>query len=451
MSDLVPNPKPLPLRVPPADGEAWPGYLTRLAHEYRCREAHLVLPISRHWAQRLTFPAPSTTCYGIAMTAPVAEATARRMNLSPAEIQAMQLSTHDGVTVSFDDTTIEKFDPVVGAAIRPDFTHLGWLSYKGIRRWCRRCEQDGWAVAPLMWHYPWATMCQFHGEPLRRERLSTNWEAWADGLSAIDVKTMVTAQAKLEDIVSSKGAFRRHSALDGFLELRVATEALATQQTDWHRPDLGNHEWIPRVLPDALDAIETHSGASSDALEQLIGDPHESLLLVRILQRHGVTSPFGLRHELSARYGGNPAHGLMTPDTQIHVPVDQCPPVAESVRVHTINFIRDRGLPHNLVIPTLSDYAPWLSLSSSHVAASQTAYMMLARRSLRETCRRFHPWNREQGPLRRLWWHLESTGQFDQYFSDVRAALLVLVHERPWEAERPLYGCGRKLRDAPPA
>lgn len=205
MSDLNSDPQPLPLRILPVEGESWPGYLTRIAREYRCRESNLVRPISRRWAQRLTLPAPSTTCYGIAMTAPVAEATARRMNLSPAEIQAMQLSTHDGVTVSFDDTTVEKFDPVVGAAIRPDFTHLGWLSYKGVRRWCRRCEQDGRAVAPLVWHYPWVTMCQFHGEPLRRERLSTSWEAWADGLSASDVRTMVTAQAKLQAIVASKG------------------------------------------------------------------------------------------------------------------------------------------------------------------------------------------------------------------------------------------------------
>lgn len=197
--DLNESVKPLALRVAPFEGEAWPAYLERTAHEYRCHPATLVEPISRRWANRLRRGAHTACTSGISMTLPVAEATAQRLNLSRTEILAMQMSAHQGLTLSVDEDTTALFDPVLGHARTSDIGTVGWMAHPMMRRWCRVCDQERPDVDLLIWRYPWVTVCNQHDVLLypcnKADYENATWDEWEE---------LFDTQDDLEDILEGR-------------------------------------------------------------------------------------------------------------------------------------------------------------------------------------------------------------------------------------------------------
>lgn len=419
MSDLEPDPKPLPLRIPPVEGECWRSYLNRVAHEYRCRDQDLVSAVSQRWAARLT-RWPSTACSGIAMTVPVAKAIAQRLNLTPEEVQAMQLSVHDGLTITLgSEAASERFDPVFGTNRLGHFASLGWLAAFGTSRRCPQCV--GTAVVPLIWHYPWVTVCRRHGQLLERAQ-----EIGPPELSENVVTRLLNVQVELEAIVSGTSTFDRLTPREGFREIRAVVETLNPHPGERRVPDLWRAEHLTEALPLALEAVQGRPDVWSDAIDYLLGNQTMSISLVRQLQRHGASNPFGLRSDLAARHVGNPAHALIGPGSQIRVPADHCLLMTRSQR-RQAKAAFPTLLPRASVVPTLTDYTPWLTTADATLAATQTAYMMVTAGTLHQAIQDRPSWATQHRPLRRTWWHLESTGQLDEYFDAVRAALRTLL------------------------
>lgn len=89
-----------------------------------------------------------------------------------------------------------------------------------------------------------------------------------------------------------------------------------------------------------------------------------------------------------------------------------------------------RMIPEHLAIPTPTDFTPWLTTRDVQIAAAQAAIMMATGGSLKAACDHLNWPGTRQVPLRRLWWHLESTGQFGEYLDAVQRVSRALLHDR---------------------
>lgn len=418
------DPEPLPLRIPPIHEEAWPGYLQRTARAYRCKPAHLVAPISERWAGRLRRDHLGACTGGIAMTADVAAATARRLNLEVEEVQAMQLSVHHGVTVSLDEETTRAFDPVTGSATITDLPSLGWIADPRRRRWCPRCDRDYPDVDQITWTYPWAVLCLRHHTLLHPHDADRNGD-----VSASRWRRLHQTQAHLESIMRSTRGFSRLSPRDGFVELLAAAEVLASRRQDIMLEASTVYEpWVMAdVLPAAFIAVETPMDRWPDELDDLIEGRHRGAYLAAVLQKHRASSPFGLRADLT-RFAGEPGHFLRPWAKDVYLPAEHRPSTASWSRARARRLL-PRSMPQHLTVPTLTDFTPWMSTQHAQVAAAQIAHMLTTGSCLKDACDDLGWSQPHQVPLRRLWWHLESTGRFGEYLGAVGDAVHLLLGE----------------------
>lgn len=421
--DLNESVTPLALRVAPFEGEAWPAYLERTADEYQCHPATLVEPISPRWANRIHRGRTACTS-GISMTLPVAEAAAQRLNLTTPEVLAMQMSAHQGITLSLDEDAIALFDPVVGTAKARDVGRAGWLAHPRWRRWCPRCDRERPDVDLLIWRYPWVTVCLQH-EALLRPCAKGD----SENATSFDWVDLVDTQADLEAILAGRRSFERLSALDGFTELLAATAVLASRRgTSALEPtDIWQPSFMAKLLPDAFTAVETPIDEWPNSLGDLIRGKHEGAYLNHILQNFGATSPFGLRSDLT-RYVTEPGHFLDPWARDIRIPVEHQPLVTPRTRAAAMTAL-PRMIPQRLAVPTLTDFTPWLTTRDVQIAAAQAAFMMTTGATLKEACDHLEWPGTKQVPLRRLWWHLESTGHFGEYLSVVNRVARHLAHD----------------------
>lgn len=422
--DLNESVKPLALRITPVEGEAWPAYLERTAGEYQCHPATLIEPVSRRWANRLRRGGPTACTSGISMTVPVAEATAQRLNLSRTEVLAMQMSAHQGVTLSLDEEDTALFDPVVGTARAPDVGHVGWMAHPRRRRWCPLCDRERPDVDLLIWRYPWITVCLQHRVLLspcnQGDYENATWDEWED---------LFDTQADLEDILAGRRSFQRLSLRDGFTELLAATAVLASRRgaTALEPTDVWQPSFMARLLPDAFTAVETPIDGWPHELDDLTRGSHRGAYLNAMLQRFGATSPFGLRSDLT-RYVTEPGHFLHQWARDIRIPSEHQPLVTPRSRA-TAMAILPRMIPERLAVPTLTDFTPWLTTRDIQIAAAQAAFMLATGGTLKDACDQFDWPGTRQVPLRRQWWHLESTAQFGEYLDAVGQVARVLERE----------------------
>ncbi|MET4079537.1 TniQ family protein [Janibacter sp. UYMM211] len=423
-----PDPEPLPLRIAPATAEAWPGYLNRTARAYRCEPAHLVAPISSRWASRLRRPHLAACTAGIAMTDDVAAATARRLNLRVEEVQAMQLSVHHGLTVSLDEETTRAFDPVSGSATTTDLRSLGWIADPRRRRWCPRCDPD---VDRIAWAYPWAVLCLAHHTLLHPHDADRNGD-----VSASRWGRLHHTQARLESILAGTRGFSRLSPRDGFVELLAAAEVLASRRQDILLEASTVYEpWVMAdVLPAAFTAVETPMDRWPEELDVLVEGKHRGAYLAAVLQKHGSSSPFGLRADLT-RFAGEPGHFIRPWAKDIYLPTAHRPITASWSRERARRLL-PRSMPEHLTVPTLTDFTPWMSDAHCQVAAAQIAHMLTTGACLKDACDDLGWSQPHQVPLRRLWWHLESTGRFGEYLHAVGQAVHLLL-DQPMSSPAP--------------
>lgn len=421
--DLNENVTPLALRVAPFEGEAWPAYLERTADEYQCHPATLVEPISRRWANRLHRGRTACTS-GISMTRPVAEATAQRLNLTGPEVLAMQMAAHQGITVSLDKGATTVFDPVFGTARASDVGRVGWIAHPRWRRWCPLCDRERPDVDVLIWRYPWVTACLKHEALLRPCA-----KGEPDNATPPEWEDLIDTQADLEDILAGRRSFHRVSVRDGFTELLAATAVLASRRgsATLEPTDVWQPSFMASLLPDAFIAVETPIDEWPESLNDLIRDKHKGAYLNHILQKFGATSPFGLRSDLT-RYVNEPGHFLDPWARDIRIPSEHRPLVTPRTRVAAMTAL-PRMLPEHLVVPALTDFTPWLSTRDVQIAAAQAAFMLATGGTLKEACDHLNWPGTRQVPLRRLWWHLESTGQFGDYLETLHGLSQALQRE----------------------
>lgn len=79
-------------------------------------------------------------------------------------------------------------------------------------------------------------------------------------------------------------------------------------------------------------------------------------------------------------------------------------------------------LPREFVAPTLSDFTPWQSIPQAQRAAGLAALMIITGDDMKTAGEHQGNDGRNQMPLRRTWWNLESRGLLADYFDVVGAA-----------------------------
>ena len=286
----------LPLRVDPVLGEAWPSYLERVASAYQCHPALLVAPIHDQWGRRLRRDRRPATVQGVGMARITTVAVAHRLNLRVHEVQEMQLSAHDEVTVTLPRVVADTFDPVQGGAPIHRLADTGWIGRSAGRRWCLRCEQMDPGVRLLHWAYPWVVMCLRHRELLHPYDPDTTQEVMPQAWERLH-----QVQYGLEQIVLEEGCFARLSPREGFAEMLAMTVQLMACR---HGIRCGaTNLWQPWVMADVLplawEAVQTPIDRWSADLLAAIDTPRRRAYLTNALQWHGANSPFGLRGDLA--------------------------------------------------------------------------------------------------------------------------------------------------------
>lgn len=427
--DVHDAPRPLPLRLEPQPRETLPGYLKRVAVTFSASPAAVVAPISARWATRIRAGRCARSS-GIAMTDRTVASTARRLNLTPDEVRAMLASTDEDITIGFDRVPAATFDPATGTATLAHQATLGWLVDARFDRFCRACDRQTPDITRLEWRYPWYTICPIHLCLLRPHNPDENADT--------DFDELLEVQEQLMAIITGQDSFARLSRRDGFIELNAAVEVLSRVRGGLRLKMTGLVEpwFIARILPDAFTAIETPMDTWPDTVLDLAGGKHPGGALSWALERHGATSPFGLRADL-LRYAGQHGQYLGLWAKDIRIPAEHLLLATSDAKVRARTTFPPL-LPRELVVPELSDFTPWLSIPQAQRAAGLAALMIVTGDDMKTAGEHQGNHGRNQMALRRTWWNLESRGLLADYFDAVAATAqrLLASTDVPADASR---------------
>lgn len=290
-----PSPPPLPVRLDPMPGEWWTGYLARVAARWSTGRAALVRPISRTWAWNQMW-VDMTANRGIHMNRDTIDSTAVRFNLSPEEVEAMQLTHHLGPTLRENHPGIGWFDPTLPMEVGGSDAHkLAWFAALQRRRRCPQCRTEHPAVERLEWRTGWITCCTRHGLLLDETAASRE-----PALLGPAPPALLAVTTHLESIRAGAAQFESVSPTQGFLELQVATRVLAD-----HRAGRSARPIAPipsaetaRVLVAAYAAVQTPVAEwPREALPLL--EAASGRRVLRVLGRLGAVDPRGLAGALT--------------------------------------------------------------------------------------------------------------------------------------------------------
>lgn len=419
--DLNEHPPPLVLRVEPVDGETFSGYLQRVADAHLALPWQVIAPISQTWAKRLRGRPSATTC-DVAMTEPTTLAVAERLNLAPDLVSAMLLAQHADKTIDVDEEIAGRFDPVFGSASTHGLETLGWVAHPRTRRWCPSCVEGGRPLLRIEWRYPWMTLCPDHERPLNTDEHETT--------AGTDWSGMLDTQRQLLDILNNDARFNRLPTRQGFIELLAATEVLIWWRT--RTPFRPTQVWPMRlmadVLPLAFTAVEQPIGRWPLQLGDLTrGRRHPGAFLQQLLWTRGASTPFGLRADLT-RYVESPGHYLPSWARDTYAPREHLLLTTQAMKDHARTTF-PRLWPLELTVPALTDYSPWLTTRDAQIAAAMTALMLATGDDLKTTCQTLGWSDTKQLPLRRLWWHLGSTGALSDYLAHLSETATSMLAE----------------------
>lgn len=429
--DLNERPPALVLRVEPVEGEIFSGYLQRVADAHLAKPWQVIAPISQTWAERLRGRPSATTC-DVAMTEPTTRAVAQRLNLTTDQVTAMLLARHAGTTIDDDEDTAGRFDPVIGTATTHDLDTAGGVAHPKTRRWCPTCVAGGRPLLRTEWRYPWMTLCPDHYRPLNTDEHETTAGTGWSGL--------LDTQRQLVAILNDNARFTRLPTRQGFIELLAATEVLTWWRTrELFRP---TRTWPTRlmadVLPLAFTAIEHPIDRWPPQLDDLTRGHHRGAFLQGVLWTRGASTPFGLRADLT-RYVEHPGHHLPSWARDTYAPREHLLLTTQAMKAQARATL-PRLWPLELTVPALTDYSPWLSTRDAQIAAAMTALMLATGDDLKTACQTLTWSDRNQLPLRRLWWHLGSTGVLSDYLSAVGETAAAMLAE---SSRAPALGAAR--------
>lgn len=406
--DLNEHPPSLVLRVKPVEGETFSGYLQRVADAHLAHPWQVVAPISQTWAERLR-GRPSATTSDVAMTEPTTLAAAERLNLAPAQVAAMLLARHAGKTIDLHEDTAGRFDPVFGSATTHDLDTVGWVAHPQTRRWCPECVSRGRPLLRIEWRYPWMTLCLDHERPLTTDEHETT--------AGTDWSGLLDTQRQLVAILNDEARFNRLPTRQGFIELLAAAEVLIWWRT--RAPFRPTQVWptglMADVLPLALTAVEQPIDRWPLQLGDLTRGRHPGAFLQQALWTRGASTPFGLRADLT-RYVESPGHYLPSWARDTYAPREHLLLTTQAIKDHARTTF-PRLWPLELTVPALTDYSPWLTTRDAQIAAALTALMLATGDDLKTACTTLRWSDANQLPLRRLWWHLGSTGALSDYLT----------------------------------
>lgn len=139
----------IPITVEPVVGEAWEGYLRRVADANACSAQAIADQIGlRHRGRWPAF-------HGVTLTPAATSRVANALALTPAQVIDMQLARYDGVAVDLHG--LGSGDPFAAAR---QVAGRGWIFLAGTR-FCPACLAEG-GVWRLAWRLPWVTVCTRH-------------------------------------------------------------------------------------------------------------------------------------------------------------------------------------------------------------------------------------------------------------------------------------------------
>ena len=155
------NARPLPIRVEPYEDEPWSNYLDRIASRLAATRQTIRRALGINHGR-----GASAVDWGLAMATPTRDRCARRLNLEPSAVEAMQMQRFAGRVLDFPPDSVAALDPVLDPATgsrRGALARAGWMYARPASRACPEClreQPDRWY---LSWRLPWHLHCSTHG------------------------------------------------------------------------------------------------------------------------------------------------------------------------------------------------------------------------------------------------------------------------------------------------
>ena len=251
------NARPLPIRVEPYEDEPWSNYLDRIASRLSATPQTVRHALGIYHGRRA-----SAVDWGLAMGMPTRDRCARRLNLEPSAVEAMQMQRFTGRVLDFPPDSVAALDPVLDPATgsrHGALARAGWMYARPASRACSEClreQPDRWY---LSWRLPWHLHCSTHG------LLITPADEEPERIAA-DSECLSAERALLTRAYAAEPS---RESLDYVADVcAVADSLIATRlgRPAWHTP---RASLLRLVLVEAVYVAEGTSGRTEQVLAEL--------------------------------------------------------------------------------------------------------------------------------------------------------------------------------------
>lgn len=248
--------RPLPLHTPPIPGEAWAGYLDRVADHLDVPRASLLGDALGRNPRDLRY---WYTCAaaGVAATDTTFTALAAYFRLRPGQVRRMHLQVFAGSALHLRPEDIVAFDPAHGTPARQYPAHR-FQALHQIRRphGCPQCLRERPGIWPLTWRLRWHLACAEHHAMHVADPAGV---AWSSIPAQVVTPELLECQRQILHRLTPRPGNRAYfTHLETNIRLRVGSR--------WCNVEPAH---LAAVIPDAVAAIPDEGHPNLDAIARL--------------------------------------------------------------------------------------------------------------------------------------------------------------------------------------
>jgi hypothetical protein len=371
----------LPVRVEPLPGEAWCGYLDRVAASAhtttRSLRQHLGLgPHGDAWV-------PSHRDHGVTMTPQTRTRLATLLDLAGGQLARMQVQHFDTTVLHMSPELISALDPS-GQPDGRDYAgtnihRAGWAEYRPFIRACSACRAERPKLWLLSWRLRWHVACVAHEQLIDDPAVSPR------AVSGIDDE-LVVAQDRMLALADGRPDPSGRPAGDITRDVMAAIEIelFALDPPDKPRDLAPSPAQMADLLPAALDWVLGSHGTVLDLRRGLIDTRvqrrNAELLVTR--RQLAVTSPVRAAVTRRLAVPPSPVPQLLLVDIAPEHPVELSRVLARRVPgciPQCIPMDLYRGDPSDLLYPAPLRFGRLAAAIACVISAKQCSPMTAAR------------------------------------------------------------------------
>lgn len=256
----------MPVRVEPLPGEAWCGYLDRIAAAVhtttRGLRQHLGLgPHGDAWV-------PSHRDHGVTMSTQTRARLAGLLDVTDAQLAHMQLQRFDGTVLHMNAELISALDP----SVEPDgrnyggtnIQRTGWAEYRPFVRACSACRAERPELWLVSWRLRWHVACLAHEQLIGDPSISTGAIVVDDELVAAQERMLALAHGRPDPSGRPPGDITRD------VMAAIELELFTLEPPDKPRDLTPSPEQLADLLPAALEWVLGSPGTVIDVRPGLV-------------------------------------------------------------------------------------------------------------------------------------------------------------------------------------